>query len=268
MLYYICMENKDYYNYYEILFSLRKEYLKNQEIINQLLSHVKITDDPFNEYESNVVFKTNSKDSIDSLILIINKRQSCIRIMLDTLYRSLVYGDSDLKNGYFSYSFRLSEGYVYLLDASQDGRYLNAKVEIINPNEFIELYNQIMKKAICKHGKTYLSLENGIIKLSNNGIHLFHTNENDYRKSVRLDYDGIEDYLLINNPSYLESILRLKINKNDIPYHFESIIDSNMDSYSFTIQSDDKSNGFYIVEDHDKELILKPKNDKGHILRQ
>ncbi len=67
------MKNKDYYKYYEILFSLRKEYIKNQKIINKLLSYIRIVNDPLNKYDSNLVFKTNGRDNIDSLLLIIKK---------------------------------------------------------------------------------------------------------------------------------------------------------------------------------------------------
>lgn len=107
------MKNNDYYNYYEILFSLRKEYIKNKIIINKLLSYIKIFNDPHNEYNSNLIFKSNGRHDIDTLLLIIKKRQSSIRLILDSLYSSIVYSDPDLKSGYFSYTFRLSKEYVY-----------------------------------------------------------------------------------------------------------------------------------------------------------
>ncbi len=67
------MMKKDYYNYYEILFSLRKEYLKNQEIISKLLSYIKISNSSLNEYDSNLIFKPNIRNNIDSLLLIVKK---------------------------------------------------------------------------------------------------------------------------------------------------------------------------------------------------
>jgi len=67
------MMKKDYYNYYEILFSLRKEYLKNQEIISKLLSYIKISNSSLNEYDSNLIFKSNIRNNIDSLLLIVKK---------------------------------------------------------------------------------------------------------------------------------------------------------------------------------------------------
>ena len=67
------MMKKDYYNYYEILFSLRKEYLKNQEIISKLLSYIKISNSSLNEYDSNLIFKSNIRNNIDSLWLIVKK---------------------------------------------------------------------------------------------------------------------------------------------------------------------------------------------------
>lgn len=244
------MKNRDYYNYYEILFSLRKEYLKNQKIINELLSYVRITNDPYNIYDSNVVFKTNSKDNIDSLLLIVKKRQSSIRLILDSLYSSLVYNDTNYtKSGYFSYSFRLSKDHVYLLDDNQDGRYLSAKVEIDNQKEFIELYKELLENVICKHGRTNLFLEKENIQFSNNGIHLFYVEEDDYKNHVRMDYDGIGDNIIINNASYLDNIMRLEINKNSIPNYFEIIIDSNMDNYLYTIEGDsNKNEELYTIE--------------------
>ncbi len=189
--------------------------------------------------------------------------------MLDSLYNSLVYNDSYLKPGYFSYTFRLSEEYIYLLDDNQDGSYLNAKVEITNQKEFIELYRQFIENVICKHGRTYLDSGKETIQLSNNGIHLFHVEGDNYKKCVKFDYDGIEDSIIINNASYLEKIMRLKINKSIIPNYFENIIDSNMDDYSYIIEGDcNKSEGFYKIEDYGKKLVLKSENDKGYILRQ
>ncbi len=263
------MKNRDYYNYYEILFSLRKEYLKNQRIINKLLSYIRIINDPLNKYDSNLVFKANGRDDIDSLLLIVKKRQSCISLILDSLYSSLIYNDSYLKPGYFSYTFRLSEEYIYLLDDSQDGRHLSAKVEITNQKEFIELYRQLIENVICKRGSTYLISGKEIIRLSNNGIHLFYAEEDDYKKCVKLDYDGIGDSIITNNALYLENIMRLMISKNIIHDYFRNIIDSNMDDYSYIITGDcNKSEGFYKIEDHGKKLVLKPENDKEYILRQ
>ena len=73
MLIYGYMMKKDYYNYYEILFSLRKQYLKNQEIISKLLSYIKISNSSLNEYDSNLIFKSNIRNNIDSLLLIVKK---------------------------------------------------------------------------------------------------------------------------------------------------------------------------------------------------
>ena len=251
------MIKNDYYNYYEILFSLRKEYLKNQEMINKLLSYIKITNDYPNEYTSNLVFRTNNKNNIDSLLLIIKKRQSNIRQMLDSIYDSFVYSDPNLKSGNYLYTFHIAGNYVYLLDDSQDGRYLNTKVEIINQNEFIELYKQLIKNAMCK-GRTFLSMEKESIYLSNNGIHLLYVDNNNYNNGVKLDYDGLEDTIITNNNSFLENLMQLKIDKSIIPNHFKNIINSNMDDYTYTIEGDcNKNEGFYTIKDNGKKLILK-----------
>lgn len=254
------MMNKDYYNYYEILFSLRKEYLKNQKIINELLSYIRIINDSYNDYDSNLLFKSNSKNNIDSLLLIVRKKQSNIEQMLDSLYSYIVYSDPNLKRGNFLYTFHFScNKYVYLLDYNQDGRYLNAKVEIDNQEEFIKLYKQLIENTICKHGKTYIVTEEESILLSNNGIHLFHLVEDDYRKSIKSYYNGIEDNIIINNTSYLKELMELKINKKYIPNHFINIIDSNMNNYSYTIEENcNKNEELYIVEEYGKNLVLKP----------
>ena len=254
--------DKDYYKYYEFLFSLRKEYLKNQEIINKLLSYIRITNDSLNEYDSNLVFRKNNKDSTDSLLLIVKKRQSHIKTILDSLYSSLVYSSPDLKPGDFSYSFRLSDKYVYLLDDDQDGRYLKAKIEIVNQNEFIKLYNQLVKNVVCKCGRTYLILEKEFIQLSNNGIYLLHVDK-DYKNGVKLNYDGLHDNIITNNISYLENLMELKIKKDTIPNYFENIIDNNMDDYLYTIEENcNMSEGFYTIEDYGRKLVLKPRKDK------
>ena len=252
------MKNKDYYSYYEIIFSLRKEYLKNQKIINKLLSYIRITSDSLNEYDSNLVFKNNTRDNSDHLLLIIKKRQSCIKNILESLYSSLVYGDEELKPGFFSFTFRQSEGYVYLLDDNQDGSYLNAKVEITNQKDFIETYNELIKNEICK-SRTYLILKDEIIRLSNNGIHLYHVENDDYKNSVKLDYNGLEDIININNTSYLKYLMELKISKSIIPTYFENIIDNNMDNYLYRIEGDCNNNEvFYTIEEQEKKLVLKP----------
>ncbi|MBR6133444.1 MAG: hypothetical protein IKQ29_01860 [Bacilli bacterium] len=252
------MANKNYYNYYEIIFSLRKEYLKNQEIINKLLSYIRISNSPSDEYNSNLVFKTNNKNNIDSLLLIIKKRQTCIRQILGSLYSSLVYSDPDLRAGYFSYALRLSENYIYLLDDCQDGRYLNAKVEITNQQEFITLYRQLFKR-VPFNGRNYLILPKGFIQLSNNGIHLFHVENDDYKNSMRLDYNGIEDTITTNSPPSLEQLMELKINKDNVPTTFESIIDRNMDEFLYsTEETSKKHEGIYTIEDQGQQLILKP----------
>ena len=252
------MAKNGYYNYYEILFSLRKEYLKNQEIINRLLSYIRITSKPLDEYESNLVFKTNARTNADYLLLIVKKRQHYIKLLLDSLYSHLVSSDSDLKSGNFSYIFRLSKEYVSLLDDTQDGRYLKAKVEITNQGEFIELYRQLMENVVCKQGRIYLFSEKCSVQVSNNGIHLFHV-EGDYKKSVRLDYSGLKDCISINNGSYLESLMKLEIDRGMIPDYLGSIIESNMDNYSYTIEGNpDNGEAFYAIEDDGSKLVLKP----------
>lgn len=262
------MAEKNYYNYYEILFSLRKEYLKNQKTIKKLLSYIRITGDSFNEYNPSLIFKTNSPDSADSLLLIVRKRQTSIRLMLDSLYNSIVYSDPDLKSGCFSYAFRPFKKYIYLLDDNQDGRYLKAKVEITNQNEFIELYRELIKNAICR-GRTNLVLREGILHLSNNGIHLLHVKNDDYRHCMKLDYDGLGDHIVTNTTSHLGNLMELKINKSIIPSHFENVIDNNMDNYSYTIEGErnDRS-GFYTIEGYGRKLVLKPENGKEYIQRQ
>lgn len=253
------MKNNDYYNYYEILFSLRKEYLKNQELINKLLSYIKITNDPLEEYNSSMIFKTNSKTNLDSLLLIVKKRQSSIRQILDSIYNSIVYSDPDLRPGYFSYKFYLTKNYAYLIDDTQDGRYLKAKVEITNQNEFVQLYKQIINNTICKKGRSYFILKNEIIRLSNNGVHLFHIENEDYKKSVNLDYNGLDDSIITNNTSCLDKLMKLKIDKNIIPNYYKNIIDSNMEDYLYTIEGNkSKDEGLYTIEGYEKKLILKP----------
>ncbi len=98
------------------------------------------------------------------------------------------------------------------------------------------------------------------MKLSNNGLSLLHVEEGDYRKSVKMEYDGLEDNIIINNASYLENLMKLKINKGDVPDHFESIIDSNMNDFLYTVVGDyNKSEGLYIIEDYGRKLVLKSK---------
>ena len=252
------MTKRDYYKYYEIIFSLRKEYLKNQEMINKLLSYIRITDDPFNEYDSNFVFKTNNRNNIDSLLLIIKRRQTCIRQILDSIYSSFVYSDPDLRSGYFSYDLRLDKRYVYLLDGCQDGRYLKAKVDIVNHPEFIELYKQLLD-TVPFNGRNYIILPGGFIQLSNNGIHLFNVENDNYKNCMRLDYDGIEDTIITNcNPS-LEHLMNYKINKNSIPKQFSIIIDRHMDEFLYSTEKTNKKHkGIYTIEDQGQQLILKP----------
>ncbi len=253
------MINNEYFKFYEILFSLRKEYLKNQEIINNLLSHIKIANNSLNDYSSNLIFKTRSREKIDSLLLIIKKRQSCIGAILNSLYNSLVDSDSSyLKSGIFSFDLRLSENYVYLLDNDQDGRYLDSKVTVDNPKEFIELYKILMDNVICKNGSVDLDLKKSFLKLNNNGIHLSHIARSNPIKNIILDYDGIVDNIMINNASYIGNIMGLKINKDIIPIYFRNIIDNNMEDYKFIIEKQDNvKKSYYEIENFGKKLILR-----------
>ena len=249
--------DKDYYNYYEFLFSLRKEYLENQKIINKLMSYIRITGKPIDEYNSNLLFKPNIDNDIDSLLLIVKKRESCIRLFLDSLYSSLVSGESNSKSSNFSFAFRLSKEYVYLLDNDQDGRYLNAKVEITDQKEFIELYKELIEKAICK-GKTCLFFDDGFIQLTNNGINLFQA-ESDYKKNYKLDYNGIEDLVITNNVSKIDNLMHLKVNKKMVPEKFKKLVDRNMDFYSYSVEKgNNKNKELYTIEDQGKKLILRP----------
>ncbi len=250
--------DKDCYKFYEILFSLRKEYLKNQEIIKRLLSHIKIDSHSFNEYSSNLIFKTNNIDNTDSLLLIIKKRKSCVGMALNSLYNSFVDSDSYSERGSFSYNFRFLENYVYLLDNDQDGRYLDSKVTVENPEKFIELYKLLMRNVICKDGTVDLNLRRTFIKLSNNGIHLLHATRSNPIKNIILDYDGIVDNIMINNASYIGNIMGLKINKDVIPIYFRNMIDNNMEDYKFIIEKQESvKKSFYEIENSGRKLILR-----------
>ena len=247
------MVNKDYYNYYEILFSLRKEYLKNQEIINKLLSYVKINN---NKYDSNIIFKPSGVDKADSLLLIISKRQSQIESILKSIHHHIVEYDHDLEKGKYLYVFRLSDNYVSLLDGNQDGRYLNSHVSITDPKEFIELYKLLNENIICKNGNTYLIFEREYLIISNNGLNLFYKTDNN--KFMNLDYNAMNNNISIDNNSYINTIMELKIDKDKIPAYYRNLIDKNMDDYLYTIENNNK--GLYKVEDNDNKLILKPNN--------
>ena len=252
------MIKKDYYKYYEILFSLRKEYLKNQEIINKLLSYIKITDDLSNKYHSNIVFKKDNRDNTDYLLLIISKRQSHIKLLLDSIYNSIVYSDLDADKSKFTYDFHLSDNYVSLLDANQDGRYLNSKIIINNQKEFIELYKNLIEKIICKNGNNYFNFENKFIKITNNGINLLCDVNNNHKNDITLYYDGIVDNIKINNSSYIKTLMEFNIKKDIIPTYFRNLIDSNMDDYLYSIiESNNKKNKLYKIEDNEKKLVLR-----------
>lgn len=113
-----------------------------------------------------------------------------------------------------------------------------------------------------KHGSIYLTLEKGVMQLSNNGINLFYVEKDDYKNCVKFDYNGLEDNIMINIPLYLKNIMKLKINKNIIPTYLENIIDNNMDNYLYTIEGKcNKSEKIYTINNHDKKLILIQKND-------
>ena len=255
------MENNKYYKYHEILFSLRKEYLKNQEIINKLLSYIEIADNTHNEYKASLIFRSYDKNKIDHILLIISKRQSNIRLIIKSIYDSIVSNDPIVENGKYLYVFRLSENFVSLLDANQDGRYLNSKITITNPEDFIESYKLLNESLICKKGNTNLNYEKTLLKISNNGLHLLHVTRSDHKKNISIDYDGIEDYLITNNNSYMKNIMELKFKKDTIPPYFRNLIDTNMDDYSFSIEEQKKKKkGIYKIEEHDRTLILKPYN--------
>ena len=253
------MANKDYYNYYEILFSLRKEYLKNQELINKLLSYIKVTNVSLDDYGSHLVFKSSHKDNKDSLLLMVCKRQSYLKYILDCFYEFLVYGDYDLERGKFSYAFRLSENYVYLLDDNQDGRHLDSKVDIIDQNKFIELYRKLMENIICKDGSSCVHFDNSYIKLSNNGIYLAYYVDDNYKYGMKLNYDGINDYLLTNNTTFMKLLLKLKIDKNLIPEYFRNLIDSNMDDYSYSVDRKAKDDEYlHNIKGEGRKLVITP----------
>ena len=249
------MTDKNYYKYHEILFSLRKEYLKNQEIIRKLLSQVIITDSIFDKYSTNLIFKTTAKDKTDSLLLVVSKRQAFIRLLFKSLYDSFVESDHDLEPGKFLYSFRFTDEFIYLLDYCQDGRYLDSKVTINNPKEFIELYRLLMENIICKKGRVALNFEKTFLGFCNNGIHFA---INTYKKNISLDYNGIEDNIIASNPTYIKDLMELKVNKEEIPDYFRSLIDRNKDEYLYTIEREEnKPQGVYRIENIGQRLVLK-----------
>jgi len=241
--------SRNYYKYYEILFSLRKEYLKNKVLLDKLLSFISINSD---KYTYGLKFK-HRDNPFDSLLLILYKKDSFLRERINFISNMILNNSKNDGDYDASFLFYFLDDDVILRN-NGDNSNLDPLINISNRKEFVDIYKDLIDSDIFRYGKFEKVIsENEYISLNRNGILLYYYLLNSIN-DAKLSYDGINDRLLFDINGKvginLEELLDTKIDRDIFPGSYIDLIDSNMDITNIRILEDS------IVDNNGNKLVL------------
>ena len=249
------------YSFSQLLFSLRKEYLNNIQLLNRLLSYIKFRRGNKANYNYDIRFKEEANGDIKSLILLVYKRQSFIRHFMESLGNLYFYTlDNYMGKNVGCLTFLNLDDSIIIKDENENSKvgFLPYHLYIENEEEFIKLYNNIINSEFVSNKGFNITVNNSKVLMSPNGIQLYHNNI-DYRNTIVLDYDGIGDNLSISDSSYLDLLMNRGIPKDMIPPIYRDMIDEHLEDFDYHVLGNMQKKQSFDIDSSGKDITLIPR---------
>lgn len=232
---------KKYYTFYEIVYGLRGEYLKNQELINELESLIDINR---NDASSRILLSQSDEllSSDAQIRLLLYKRQKSIIKRLDRLYSNIL---DDNKCAYLSVEKSKDGGYEllpsrYSLDKS--GLLNNTMLFIRNKNTFNDISEKLYNSKLMQLPCQFIDINDWQrLVIDGKAIELLTLSKSKGESPKLLGpiYSSILDYVPRNDvinvdivsdaSSYrTQKLLETEIPEYKLPQEYKEIIESNI----------------------------------------
>ena len=240
--------------YKEILFGLRKEYLRNQKALNELKKLIKCTNTNFENYDF-YLYHPEGKQKLE-LMLYITKRQSKIVDMMQRFISGEV-DDTILQGSYVN---------------NNGEYYLGESFEVINHSEFRSALSDILLDDFAKNmkKKAYRSYTEGSpdvnITIEPSGITSSHRVKNNV--SV-FKYSPIDDTfnvrLMIQRPEIIQQHITEMLNTpfpTDVlnEYQYNALVNNGAIGTDVEVRAHFSEEDFAVkldIEQHGRKLLLK-----------
>lgn len=247
------MEN-NYYKYYELLFSLRKEYLKNKKLLDILKSCIFI--DSNIAYESKMEFKFGDEQLLPCIVLSINKKQKDIQSRMDYIKDKLLLKDNSVAT---SYKLGKNDNEFVLTDLGTN----SFEIEIDNQKLFDSVHEKIVNSELYNLLQTTIRLnEFQIFNLDSDCFSLWSLFDFDTNNLMSINYKINDDLVNVNMPKvysnyFIKKLLETKIHKYEIPESYIKIIEQNKVDYPLEISGNITNRNFDLEFDKPYTFVLK-----------
>lgn len=221
---------KFYYNISEIIFGLRDEYIKNQQLLEELKRYVEVSDGKVDkELYCREAFDTCSNE----IYARISKRQNELQKMLHHIGVELtVLPANDLAPHYRL--IKKDGKYKFVLNEPNDKQY---DVRITKQGEFKDIADELYNSPLMKTEKAFFKTLTEFADLSvGPNIIIVWNNLALFDKSAPIMYIPSKDLFYVDpgkvyNECHIKSLLEEGIMKENVPEGFRSTIDKNLENY-------------------------------------
>ncbi len=251
--------NKESYTFSEIVFGLRKEYQKNQKLLEELKKYIIVEGKDNNDY----VLKTNIFRNVKLISLEINNKQSKLMKIIE--YLSFEYLGIINENFYEPrYITKKDDNkYTFIKDNTVISN-KNYNIEITDNNAFNDIANNILQSKIINN--SYIELNPfQSIDINSNEISIYGRFDAINSKAFpTIQYNPTNDTIISllyqNMPlTIIEKFFNTKIPKYLIEDEYRKIIDNNLENKNIQeINTTDKNSELNIYETN-KGIVLTKK---------
>lgn len=259
--------SKDTYTFSEVLFGLREEYLKNQELLDELENYISITGDKFDSYGFSL---GESLRGYNIIRLDIVKKQSEIKEIIDHIsfevFNRATYCEpfQMVKNGENGQYFGPDDYTCFTPETHYN-------VEITDPKAFKELTDEINNTRLMKQKGSHIDINSfQTLDIDLHRLTLWTSGEviNSNAFGV-IAYDPIKDVIdacpnMKKGYHFTLDMLDTRVPAYMIPEGYREIIDDNLKKYNFNVAQNiqlasdvNRREELAIDEDDDKIVLTK-----------
>ena len=246
------------YLFKDILFALREEYLKNEELLEQLRNYVLVLDKKVCGYDFSLSQYSVLKKP--ELIIEIEKQQSRIEKFVENFIKQFGY---DKKNN--SLILFSNNGDAFVQDSLN--LVISNSSSCNNSKSFYESVKEILNNQFSLNiYSTFMNFEDETdlisrLNTTQEGIELFWYTKSSMTQKKCL-YQTKKDILSFSSPfisnSFIKSVLNKEVPKNILPDFHQKIIEQYNKNKPIEINDSGNSKDFCIIED-DKKIVLQRK---------